>query len=77
MGPILSPETDAGVIQKKLEQQIRECLDELSNYDPLSDPAGTNIAIAESEEGDAGAKAPAKANSKSVGRPKKTAKFAK
>lgn len=76
MGPILSPETDAGVIQKKLEQQIRECLDELSNYDPLSDPAGTNIAVAESEEGDAGAKAPAKANRKSVGRPKKTSKFA-
>lgn len=77
MGPILSPETDAGIIQKKLEEQIRDCLDELSNYDPLSDPAGASISLGEPEDGDDGAEAAAKTKRKSVGRPKKTAQFTK
>lgn len=75
MGPILSPETDAGVIQKKLEEQIRDCLDELSNYDPLSDPSGASIALGESEGGDDSAEAAPKAKRKSVGRPKKATKL--
>jgi hypothetical protein len=75
MGPILAAETDAAVIQKKLEEQIRDCLDELSNYDPLSDPAGTNIVIDQPEGGDDSSEATAKTKRKSVGRPKKAAKF--
>lgn len=75
MGPILAAETDAAVIQKKLEEQIRDCLDELANYDPLSDPTGANIVVEQSEAGDDGAEAPAKVKRKPVGRPKKAAKF--
>ena len=75
MGPILAAETDAAIIQKKLEEQLRDCLDELSNYDPLSDPAGTNIVIDQPEGGDDSAEATAKTKRKSVGRPKKAAKF--
>lgn len=75
MGPILAAETDAAVIQKKLEEQIRDCLDELANYDPLSDPAGTNIVVEQSEAGDDSSEATAKTKRKPVGRPKKAAKF--
>lgn len=75
MGPILAAETDAAVIQKKLEEQIRDCLDELANYDPLSDPTGANIVVEQSEAGDDGAEAPSKVKRKPVGRPKKAAKF--
>lgn len=77
MGPILAAEMDAGLIQKKLEEQLRDCLDELSNYDPLSDPTGANIVVDQSEAGDDSAEATAKTKRKSVGRPKKTAKLSK
>lgn len=75
MGPELAADDDANVIQAKLEDQIRECLDELSNYDPLSDPTGTAITFSQSEEVDDGAETAAKANGKRVGRPRKTAKL--
>lgn len=75
MGPILAAETDAALIQKKLEEQIRDCLDELANYDPLSDPTGANIVVQQSEAGDDGAEATTKTKRKPVGRPKKAAKF--
>ena len=75
MGPIFAVDDDALSIQDRLERQIRECLDELSNYDPLSNPAGTGVAFSEPEGGDGNPEATAKANRKSVGRPKKTAKF--
>jgi hypothetical protein len=75
MGPILAAETDAGLIQKKLEEQLRDCLDELSNYDPLSDPTGANIVIDQPEGGDDSAETTTKTKRKPVGRPKKAAKF--
>lgn len=77
MGPILAAETDAALIQKKLEEQIRDCLDELANYDPLSDPAGANVVIEQFEASDDGAEAATKTKRKPVGRPKKASKFAK
>lgn len=77
LGPALAAENDASVIQTRLEDEIKECLDELSNYEPLSDPTGATISVSGAEEGDGDIEAPAKANSKRVGRPKKTAKFSK
>lgn len=77
VGPALAVEDDASVIQSRLEDEIKECLDELSAYDPLSDPTGATIAVSGIEEGDGDTEAPAKTNSKRVGRPKKAAKFAK
>jgi hypothetical protein len=76
MGPELAADDDPNVIQAKLEDQIRECLDELSNYDPLSDPTGTAIVVGQPEEVDNGAETAPKANSKRVGRPRKAAKLA-
>lgn len=75
MGPIFAVDDNALSIQDKLERQIRECLDELSNYEPLSNPAGTGIIVHEPEEGDGNTQATTKVNRKPVGRPKKTAKF--
>lgn len=77
VGPALAAEDDASVIQSRLEDEIKECLDELSTYDPLSDPTGATVVVSSAEEGDGGVEAPTKANSKRVGRPKKTAKFTK
>lgn len=75
MGPVFAVDDDALSIQDKLERQIRECLDELSNYDPLSNPTGTGIAFLEPEGGDGGPEAATKAKRKPVGRPKKAAKL--
>ena len=77
VGPALSAEDDAAVIQSRLEEEIKECLDELSNYEPLSDPTGASIVTSELEEGDGDTEAPAKTNGKRVGRPKKTTKLTK
>lgn len=77
MGPVFAADDDALSIQSKLEAQIRECLDELSNYQPLSNPTSTGVAVSELEEGDGDINATTKANSKPVGRPKKTSKLAK
>lgn len=77
MGPMLAAETDANLIEKQLELQVRDCLDELSNYEPLSDAGGKNISVGEPEIGDDSPKAPTKANSKPVGRPKKASKLSK
>ena len=77
VGPALASEDDASIVQSRIEDEIKECLDELSTYDPLSDPTGASITVAKSEEGDGDIEAPTKANRKPVGRPKKTAKFAK
>lgn len=77
MGPIFAADDDALSIQDKLEKQIRECLDELSNYDPLSNPEGTGVAFSELEGGDGNTEATAKNDRKSVGRPKKASKLSK
>lgn len=77
VGPALAAEDDASVIQSRLEDEIKECLDELSTYNPLSDPTGASIVVSSSEEGDGSTEAATKANSKRVGRPKKTSKLAK
>ena len=77
VGPTLAAEDDASVIQSRLEDEIKECLDELSAYDPLSDPTCASISVAISEEGDGDTEAPSKTNGKRVGRPKKTSKLTK
>lgn len=77
MGPILAAETDANLIEKQLELQLRDCLDELSNYEPLSDAGGKNISIREPEFGDEGLETASKVDRKPVGRPKKASKLSK
>ena len=77
IGPSLAAEEDAFVIQNMIEEQIKECLDELSNYEPLSDPTGEKVAVVGAGSGDEGAQATTQANNKRVGRPKKTSKLSK
>lgn len=77
MGPMLAAETDAGDIQRQIEDQLRECLNELSNYDPLSDPTSASVLDDGFEGGNDSAEATTKAKRKPVGRPKKAAKFSK
>ena len=72
--PILSTESKAGVCQKILEDLINEALEELSNYEPSTDPTKTTGITPEDGDGDAKAATPPKR--KRVGRPKKTARLA-
>jgi hypothetical protein len=69
--PMLAVETEPPACQEICEQLINEALEELSNYDPLFDPASTKRTDNPSEEGDDKPKAPAKKKSKRVGRPRK------
>lgn len=72
---ILATENDPKIIKTELEDQVREALAELSNYDPLSDAGSTKQPVSETEGSDDNAQTPAKAKRKRVGRPKKTAKL--
>ena len=72
--PILSTESKAGVCQKILEDLINEALEELSNYEPSTDPTKTTGIAPEVSDGDP--EAAPKAKRKRVGRPKKTARLA-
>ena len=75
VGPSLASEDDASLIQLRLEDEIKECLDELATYDPLSDPTGASISVSQPEGSDGDIEATPKANSKRVGRPKKAARL--
>ena len=72
---ILATENDPKIIKTELEDQIREALAELSNYDPLSDAGSTKQPVSETEGGDDDAKAAPKTKRKRVGRPKKASKL--
>lgn len=41
IAPVLANETDVGIVKDLLEQQLREALTELSNYQPQIDPVRT------------------------------------
>jgi hypothetical protein len=41
VAPVLANETDVGIVKDLLEQQLREALTELSNYQPQVDPVRT------------------------------------
>lgn len=73
--PVVSAETESPICQSILEDLVNEALEELANYDPKTDP--TKAAVESTDESDVDAKATKKANSKRVGRPKKTARLAK
>ena len=73
--PILATESQAGVCQKILEDLITEALEELSNYEPSSDP--TKTTVLPSDDGDADVETAAPPKRKRMGRPKKTARLTK
>ncbi len=50
MAPIVSGISDTGVIKDRIEDAIREALDELANYNPTVDPVKTGAAAPVEEE---------------------------
>lgn len=74
--PVVSAESDAALCQHILEDLLNEALEELSNYEPIIDPASTSGVSDAPEDSDTGSKAATKTKRKRVGRPKKTTGFA-
>lgn len=50
MAPIVSGISDTGVVKDRIEEAIREALDELANYNPSVDPVKTGVAAPVEEE---------------------------
>lgn len=67
MAPIVSGISDTGVIKERIEEAIREALDELANYNPTVDPVKTGVAAPVEEE--------ATPETKKRGRPRKIDKL--
>lgn len=74
---VLANETDIAAIKDILEDQIREALSELSNYQPAIDPSNTGSSSGEPRESDGEADSAPKVKRGRVGRPRKTAGLAK
>ncbi len=75
--PLLANEIDVAAIQIILEEQVKEALSELSNYQPAIDPVNTGVSSGEPVDSDEAVdSAPAPKRSR-MGRPKKTARLAK
>jgi phage terminase Nu1 subunit (DNA packaging protein) len=69
--PLISTETDIGLIQNLIEKQIHEALNELASYEPEQNAGRSNI-IANNDEGSVdNSKAAASSKRKRVGRPRK------
>jgi predicted permease len=50
MAPIVSSISDTAIVKVKLEDAIREALEELSNYNPSVDPVATGVALSSDEK---------------------------
>lgn len=77
ISPILANENDAAVVKQLLEDQIREALSELANYQPAIGPVHTGATAVEPVEGDEPVDAAPAPKRGRVGRPRKTARLAK
>lgn len=69
LAPNVVNETDISAIKDIIESQVREALDELSNYQPTVDPTGTGSAkqVDDMKE--------AEPSKKKMGRPRKTSRL--
>lgn len=75
--PLLANETDIAIIKDVLEEQIREALSELSNYQPSVDPVHTGSVAVESGADNEAPDTATQTKRGRVGRPRKTAGLAK
>ena len=73
LAPLLSTESEIGVIRHLIEEAIREALDELSAYQPSINAGSATVSGGGDTEGDGGAKATATTKRQRVGRPRKAA----
>ena len=71
MAPVVSGISDTATIKDRLEEAIREALDELANYNPTVDPVRTGAAPAAAVEGEAEPDKPKRGR----GRPRKIDKL--
>ena len=74
--PIVSSESDAGVIQAMLADLMNEALEELSNYDPKISASRTSKPKSSSEGSDESTATTQKTKRQSVGRPSKATRLA-
>lgn len=52
MAPVLAGTMDVNVIKERLDEAVREALDELANYNPSVDPVKTGVAAPVEEDGE-------------------------
>lgn len=52
MAPVLAGTMDVNVIKERLDEAVREALDELANYNPSVDPVKTGVAAPVGEDGE-------------------------
>ena len=52
MAPVLAGTMDVNVIKERLDEAVREALDELANYNPSVDPVKTGVAASVEEDGE-------------------------
>ena len=71
MAPVVSGISDTATIKDRLEEAIREALDELANYNPTVDPVRTGAAVPTPVDGEADAEKPKRGR----GRPRKIDKL--
>lgn len=74
--PLLASEVDVSAIQLILEEQIKEALSELSNYQPSVDPVNTGTASDQSVGGNEAVNTATTPKRSRMGRPKKAARLA-
>jgi len=75
VSPVVANETDIAVVKQVLEDQIREALDELANYQPTVDPVNTGSIAASTGGSNEAADTAPKTKRRGVGRPRKTARL--
>jgi phage terminase Nu1 subunit (DNA packaging protein) len=52
MAPVLAGTSDVNVIKERLDEAVREALEELANYNPSVDPVKTGVAAPVEEDGE-------------------------
>lgn len=77
ISPVVASETDTGIVKQYLEDQIREALSELANYNPSVDPIHTATASGEPVGDDEKADTAPKTKRGRVGRPRKATRLSK
>ena len=71
--PVLAAEDNPGEVQKLLDSELEEALNELSNYQPTIDATTTGSIGEPADQSDVEFEAPAETQRKRVGRPRKKA----
>lgn len=69
MAPVIAGTSDISTIKERLEESVREALEELANYNPSVDPVATGVSVTPNGEQSA------EKRKRGPGRPKKISKL--